>query len=331
MAMFCATLSRALRALFVVAATLGFSAAARAQDYPRARPIHLVVPFPAGGATDVLGRLVGQELGRVLGQAVIIENKAGAAGSIGTDQVVKSAPDGYTICFCTTGPQVILPHLTKQSFDPRKHLLPVVHVHNVPNVLVARTTLAADSLPELVQLARSKPGALGYATTGLGGPQHLAGEHLQKLAGIRLNHVPYKGENPAFNDLMAGHVDLALGSIGVAEPLIRAGKIKPIAVTGKGRSPLLADVPTVAEQGYPDYEAYTFVGLNVPAGTPAPVIDTLNRATNEVLADARVREKMLAMAVERVGGTSKAYAAFLAAEYEKMGRLIEEGRIVLKE
>lgn len=330
-AMFPKTLFRALRCVFMVAATLGFCAASPAQDYPRARPIHLVVPFPAGGATDVLGRLVGQELGRVLGQVVIVENKAGAAGSIGTDHVAKSAPDGYTVCFCTTGPQVILPHLTKQPFDPRKDLLPVIHIHNVPNVLVARTTLAADSLPELVQLARSKPGAIGYGTTGLGGPQHLAGEHLQKLAGIRLNHVPYKGENPAFNDLMAGHVDLVFGSIAVAEPLIRAGKIKPIAVTGKRRSSSLADVPTVAEQGYPDYEAYTFVGLNVPAGTPAPVIETLNRATNEVLADPRVREKMLAMAVDRVGGTSKAYAAFLAAEYEKMGRLIEEGRIVLKE
>jgi tripartite-type tricarboxylate transporter receptor subunit TctC len=331
MAVFSATRFRVLGSLFLVALALAFSVASRAQDYPKARPIHLVVPFPAGGATDVLGRLVGQELGRVLGQVVIVENKAGAAGSIGTDQVAQSAPDGYTICFCTTGPQVIQPHLTKQTFDPRKDLVPVIHVHDVPNVLVARTTLAANTVPELVRLARSKPGEISYGTTGQAGPQHLAGEYFQKLAGIRLNHVPYKGENPAFTDLMAGHVDLAFGSIAVAEPLIRAGKIKPIAVTGKHRSPSLGGVPTVAEQGYPDYEAYTFVGLNVPAGTPGPVIDKLNRATNEVLADQRVREKMLAMAVERVGGTSKAYAAFLAAEYEKMGRLIEEGQIVLKE
>ena len=325
-----AGLIHAAFALF--AALVPASAAhAQAQDYPKARPIRLIVPFAAGGATDVLARLIGGELAGVLGQTVVLENKAGAAGSIGTDLVAKSMPDGYTVCFCTTGPQVVLPHLTRLAFNPQKDLVPVVHVHDVPNVLVARSNFDANSIKELVALAKARPGAITYASTGQGGPQHLAGEYLQKLAGIELVHVPYKGENPAFVDLMSGVVDLSFGSISVAEPLLASGKIKAIAVTGKRRSPTLPNVPTVAESGYPNYEAYTFVGLNVPAGTPQDIVDRLNKATNQVLADRVVREKMIGMAVEPVGGSAKAYGDFLKSEFEKNGRIIKEGNIVLKD
>jgi len=325
--------SSAIHAAFALLATLGSTASAHAQvqDYPKAKPIRLIVPFAAGGATDVLARLIGGELSKVLGQTIVVENKAGAAGSIGTDVVAKSAPDGYTICFCTTGPQVVLPHLIKLPFNPQKDLVPVVHVHDVPNVLVARAKLEANNIKELVALAKTRPGAITYASTGQGGPQHLAGESFQRLAGIKLVHVPYKGENPAFTDLIGGVVDLSFGSIAVAEPLLAAGKIKAIAVTGKRRSPMLPNVPTVAESGYPNYEAYTFVGLNVPAGTPQGIVDTLNKATNQVLADAAVREKMIGMTVEPVGGSARAYADFLSAEFEKNGRIIKEGNIVLKD
>jgi tripartite-type tricarboxylate transporter receptor subunit TctC len=304
---------------------------ARSQEWPKARPVHLVVPFAPGGATDVLGRLIGGELAKMLGQTVVVDNKAGAAGAIGTDLVARSAPDGYTICFCTTGPQAILPHLTKLPFDPQKDLVPVVHVHNVPNVLLARSRFEAGSLDELVALARARPGTISYASTGQGGPQHLAGEHLQRLAGIRLVHVPYKGENPAFADLVGGQVDLAMGSIAVAEPLLAAGKVKAIAVTGTRRSPSLPNVPTVAEAGFPNYEAFTFVGLNVPAGTPQDIVDRLNKAANEVLANPAVRERMLGMAVEPVGGTARGYADFVRSEYEKNGRIVREGLISLKD
>jgi tripartite-type tricarboxylate transporter receptor subunit TctC len=321
------------RSTLLIAAMLTLAAAssACAQDWPKARPVHLVVPFAPGGATDVLGRLIGGELAKVLGQAVVVDNKAGAAGSIGTDLVAKSPPDGYTICFCTTGPQAILPHLTKLPFDPQKDLVPVVHIHNVPNVLLSRSRFEASSVKELVARAKDRPGTITYASTGQGGPQHLAGEYFQKLAGIKLVHVPYKGENPAFVDLVGGQIDLAMGSIAVAEPLLAAGKIKAIAVTGMRRSPLLPNVPTVAESGFPNYEAFTLVGLNVPAGTPQDIVDRLNQAANQVLATPAVRERMLGMGVDPVGGTAKGYADFLKSEYEKNGRIVNEGNIALKD
>jgi tripartite-type tricarboxylate transporter receptor subunit TctC len=323
-------LQAVLPTVAVLTGVMPFGACAQ-EDYPKVKPIRLVIPFASGGATDVLGRLIGGELAKVLGQTVIVENKAGAAGVIGTDMVAKSAPDGYTICFCTTGPQVILPHLTKLPFNPQKDLLPVIHLHNVPNVLLARSDLEANSVKEVVALAKAKPGKISYATTGQGGPQHLAGEQFQSLAGIRLNHVPYKGENPAFNDLMGGVVDLAFGSVSVAQPLLHSGKIKAIAVTSRQRSPALPNVPTVAESGYPNYEAFTFVGLNVPSGTPQAIVERLNSAANQVLATPAVRERMIAMSIEPVGGTPKAYADYLQREYGKLGQIIRDGRIELKD
>ena len=301
---------------------------AHAQDYP-SRPVRLVIPFAAGGATDVLGRLVAQELAKQLGQPVVVENKAGAAGAIGTDAVAKAAPDGYTLCFCTTGPQVVLPFLTKLPFDAVNDLVPVVHVHNVPNVLLARTSLPAGNVTELIALAKREPGKISYASTGTGGPQHLAGELFQHLTGTKLIHIAYKGETPAFSDLVGGQIDTSFGSISVSEPLIKAGKIKAIAVTGLRRSPALPNVPTVAET-IPGFSAYTFVGINVPARTPRPIVDRLNRAVNQVLADPAVREKMLAQVVEPVGGTPETYAAFLRDERTKWSTVIKQAKVTIE-
>ena len=313
---------------------LGLTAAALlcspalAQDYP-SKPLRLVIPFAAGGATDVLGRLVGQELSKQLGQPVVPDNRVGAAGAIGTEFVARSAPDGYTLCFCTTGPQVVLPFLTKMSFDPVKDLAPVVHVHNVPNVLLARPNLPANTIPELIALAKSQPGRISFASTGIGGPQHLAGELFQHLTNTRMIHVPYKGENPAFTDLAGGQIDTSFGSISVAEPLIKAGKIKALAVTGLQRSQALPNVPTVADT-VPGFSAYTFVGINVAAGTPPAIIERLNRAVNQVLSQPAVRERMLAQVVEPVGGTPEAYANFLADERKKWSQVIKQADVKMQ-
>lgn len=319
------------RALLIMATTLAafFCGSSRADDYP-VRPIRLIIPFSAGGATDVVGRLVSAEMARHLGQAVIVENKVGAAGAIGTDAVAKSAPDGYTVCFCTTGPQVILPFLTKLPFDPARDLAPVVHVHNVPNVLLARTSLPAANVKELIALAKLQPGKFSYGSTGAGGPQHLAGELFKSLSHVDMVHVPYKGESAAFTDLAGDHLDTSFGSISVAEQLIKSGKIKALAVTGLQRSPALPDVATVAET-IPGFSAYTFVGLNVPARTPRDVIDKLNRAANLSINTPAIREKMLAMTIEPIGGTPEAYAEFLRKEGGKWISVIQRAGVTSNE
>ncbi|HSV44703.1 MAG TPA: tripartite tricarboxylate transporter substrate binding protein [Ramlibacter sp.] len=321
--------TRLCRAMFAAAAVASslFAGGANAQDYPN-RTVRLIVPFAAGGATDVLGRLIGQELSKQLGQPVVVENKAGAAGAIGTDLVAKAPPDGYTLCFCTTGPQVVLPFLTKLPYDPVKDLVPVIHVHNVPNVLLARPELPANNVAELIAQAKKQPGRISFASTGNGGPQHLAGELFQHLTRSKLIHVPYKGENLAFTDLAGGQIDTSFGSITVAEPLIKAGKIKALAVTGLQRSPALPNVPTVSET-VKGFTAYTFVGINVPKGTPQPVIDRLNRAVNLVLFNQAVRERMIGMVVEPVGGTADAYADFLRKERAKWSDVIKQAKVTM--
>jgi tripartite-type tricarboxylate transporter receptor subunit TctC len=298
-------------------------------DYP-IRPIRLVVPFAAGGATDMVARTMGAEMGKLLHQPVVVDNKAGAAGAIGTDAVAKSAPDGYTVCFCTTGPQVVLPYLTKLPFDSQKDLVPVVHVHNVPLVLLARPSLPVANVKELIALAKAQPGKLTYGTPGQGGPHHLAGEMFLRQAGISMTQVPYKGENPAFVDLIGGQIDTMYGSISVALPMIKAGKMKALAVTGLQSSPDLPGVPTI-DTTVPGFSAYTFVGLNVPAGTPKTVIDKLNRVVNQILADPSTREKLLAQFVEPVGGTPEDYAEFLRRESEKWGRVVRQANVTLSE
>lgn len=318
------------RKLFLtLAATSALAATpSQAQDYPN-KPLRLVVPFSVGGVTDLLGRIVADDLSRQLGQPVIVENKAGAAGAIGHDAVAKAAPDGYTLCFCTTGPQVVLQYLTKLPFDPVTDLVPVIHVHNVPNVLLARPDLEANTIPELIELAKKKPGELTYGSAGHGGPNHLTGEMFQHRTGTKLINVNYKGESPAFMDAAGGQIDMALGSVGMAKPLIESGKLKALAMTGAERSPALPDVPTIAET-LPGFGAYTFVGINVPAGTPAPVIARLNQALNSTLQNPDVQQKMREQAVDPVGGTPEQYAKFLQTEREKWAEVIRQANITLQ-
>jgi tripartite-type tricarboxylate transporter receptor subunit TctC len=246
--------SRPMRALayrLSTALVLGFgtviAAPAAAQAYP-SKAVRLVVPFAAGGVTDVMARLIGGEMARHLGQPVTVDNRAGAGGAIAAEHVAKSPADGYTLCFCTTGPMALIPILdARLPYDPLRDLAPVSHLHNVDNVIIARPTLPANTVAELVALARSNPDKLTYGTPGIGGPQHLSGELLNTMAGIRLVHVPFKGEAPSITDLMGGQIDLVFASVLAAVPHIKSGKVKAVAVPHRTRAELLPDVPTVAE------------------------------------------------------------------------------------
>ena len=262
-------------ALIVFVSSLAFVQAAIAQSFP-IKPIRLVVPFAAGGVTDVMARLVGGEMAKYLGQPLVIDNRLGAGGAIAAEFVAKAPADGYTLCFCTTGPMALIPILDpKLPYNPLRDLAPISHLHNVDNVIIARADLPANTIAQVVALAQASPDKITYGTPGIGGPQHLSGELMNSMAGIRLLHVPFKGEAPSITDLMGGQIDLVFASVLAAMPHIKSGKVKAIAVPHRTRAKLLPQVPTVAESGYPGYEISNFVGINAPAGTPAVVIDRL--------------------------------------------------------
>ena len=297
------------------------------QNYPD-RPIKLVSPFPPGGPTDVMARLIGGQMAKVLGQPVIIENRAGAAGAIGADFVAKAVPDGYTVCYCTTGPLVTLPLLdSKLPYQPSRDLLPVSQVNRLELVLIARNGLEAQNSPELVTLAKARPGRITYAIPGMGGPNHLAVELLKTMATIDLLPVPFKGDQAALTDLMGGHVDLFLGSVQSAAPLVAAGRVKAIAVTGAQRSSILPGVPTIAESGYPAYEASTFAGIHVPGGTPPAIIAKLQKAVIAAAQDAAVRERMLTEGMVSVGNTAAEYTQYIAGETAKWEKTMQRAGV----
>jgi tripartite-type tricarboxylate transporter receptor subunit TctC len=309
-------------AAFTAALALG-AASVAAQTFPN-RPLKLVVPYAPGGAMDAAARMVATELTKNLGQTVVVDNRAGGAGTIGTASVAKSPPDGYTLCFCVTGVMTITPLSDpKVPYKPLEDLVPVSHVHNMENVVMARRDLAANDLAELVALAKAKPEGVTYGTPGAGGTHHLGGEWLKSETGAKLVHVPYKGEGPAVNDLMAGHVDLVFGTAAVAAPLVKEGKIKVLANLGPTRSKLLPDVKTVAESGYPKYAWVNFVGINVPAGTPAAVIDTLAQAVAKSMRDPAMRERFHGMGFEPIGSSPREYATLLRRETDTWSRLLK--------
>jgi tripartite-type tricarboxylate transporter receptor subunit TctC len=314
------------RHLFTFCALAAFALSAHAQAFPARQPIKLVVPFAPGGATDVAARIVATEMGKHLGQTVIVENKPGGAGALAAEFVARATPDGYTLCFCTTGPITILHQVDpKLPYQPARDLLPVSHVHNVENVILARTTLAATNLRELSGLSRAREPSFG--SPGAGGTQHLAGEWLAVEMGIKLMHVPYKGETPAFQDLAGGQIDLAFGSVLSAAPLVKDGKVRAIANLGFQRSKLLPDVPTVAEQGYPNYAWSNFVGVHTPAGTPRTVIDQVSTAVAKTMKDPAVQEKFTGLGLEAVGSTPEEYAAVIRRETANWERVLKTVRL----
>ncbi len=324
--------SPARRALLAAMAVLCGAAvpamsAIAAEAFP-SRPIRLIVPFTPGGTTDILARLVAQKAGEVLGQPMVVENRPGAGGNIGAEAAARSAADGYTLLMGTLGTQVTNQFIyPRMPYDSAKDFAPVTLVANSPNVLLVNGTLPANSIGELIALAKREPGKINYASTSTGGSPHLSGELLNMMAGVRMQHVPYKGAAPAMTDLLAGQVNLMFDNLPSALAQIQGGKIKALAVTGVKRASVLPSVPTVRESGLPDYEVNSWFGLLAPAGTPTERVRQLQQAVDKVLAMPEVRKRIQELGAEPGGEGSAAFAAQIKADTDKWSRVIRSAGI----
>jgi tripartite-type tricarboxylate transporter receptor subunit TctC len=313
--------------LLLAAATFAPLAAA-ADDWP-SRPVHFIVPFPAGGATDVAARIVANYVSGTLGRQVVVENRSGANGNIAIEYAAKSAPDGYTVLVATQDLSSN-PHVYKMTIDPLKALTPVVQISRQPIVLAAHPSLGVGTLSELTALAKQEPGLPFGTGSGVGSSQAMVALWYAKLAGVTLKQVPYRGGAPAINDLIAGHVKL--GSLG-STPLIphyQAGTLKLLAQSTAARAQLLPKVPTFGEEGFTELVLDQFIGVFVPAGTPAAIAARLNAEVNAALRDAGVRKGLADQAQEPVGGTAETYAGFVRGEWEKYGRLVKELNVTVE-
>jgi len=296
---------------------------ASAQAYPT-RPIRLVVPFPAAGTTDILARAAAQKLTEAFGQAVVVDNRPGAGGNIGSDLVAKSAPDGYTLLMGTVGTHAINPSLySKMPYDHIKDFVPVVLVAGVPNVLVVNPALPVNSVADLIKLAKDKPGTINFASSGSGTSIHLSGELFKTMAGVDMMHVPYKGSSPALTDLIGGQVQIMFDNLPSSLPQIKGGKLRAVAVTSMKRAPALPDVPTINESGLPGFEASSWFGILAPAGTPAPIVARINAEINKWLQSADAREKLLGQGAEAAGGTPEQFAGYIRSETEKWAKVVK--------
>jgi len=299
------------------------SSPALAAEYP-ARPIRMVVGFAPGGGTDTTARAMAQKLTQALGQQIVVDNRPGAAGNIATDLVAKSNPDGYTILMGTIAALAINPSLYgKLPFDPQKDLAPVTRAVDSTNILVLHPSVPAKSVKELIALAKSKPGQLNYGSSGVGGAGHLAGELFNTMAGIRMVHVPYKGGGPAMVDLLAGNINLIFATAASSIGHINAGKIRALAVTTAKRSGLVPDLPTIAEAGLPGFEANNWYGVLVPAKTPRPIINRLNKDITAVLNMADIKEFLFKQGLDAAPSTPEAFGAYIKSEAEKWAKVVK--------
>lgn len=301
---------------------------ARAQDYPN-KPVKLLVPYPPGGATDVIGRVMAQKLSAALGQQVVVDNRAGAAGSIGAAAVARSTADGYTLLMGALTSHAINSVLYGQAagFDLDKSFVPVAVVGVVPLVFVVNPGVKANNLQELIGLAKATPGAISFASAGNGSPQHLAGELFQRLAGVSMLHVPYKGSGPAMNDLVGGQVLSMVETAPAALQLIKSGKLRALATATTQPVSTLPGVPTAAQAGLKDFEVNSMFGILAPAGTPAPVVARLNTALKAILSQQDVRDSMLAQGVSAIYTTPDEAAASIRDETAKWARVVRDGNI----
>jgi tripartite-type tricarboxylate transporter receptor subunit TctC len=295
--------------------------------YP-AKPLRWIVPFPPGGATDIITRVIAQKLGEQVGQPVVVENRPGAGGAIGSELVAKSAPDGYTLLMATTSTHSIGPTLNpKTPYNVERDFAPVTEAATSTNIVVVSPALGVNSVQELIALARRKPGELNFASSGNGTIVHLSGELFKSMAGIDIVHVPYKGTALAQPDLMSGQVSMIVDNIVSAMPNIRSGKVKALAVTAKTRSSLAPELPTVAEAGVPGFTSDAYFGVFVPAATPREIVQRLNRELVKAVQSTEVKEQLARQGAEAVGGSPGELAAVVKAETEKWARVIKQANV----
>lgn len=315
---------RAVLAAGAAAVSLPFLSRASAQAQWPTRVVKVVVPFAAGGTTDILGRLMAQKLSEEYGQQFIVENKAGAGGNLGADSVAKAEADGYTFVIGTPGPHVINQYIYKnQPFDGVKDLAPVIVIARVPNLISINPDVKAKTLAEFIALAKANPGKLSYASPGNGSTGHVATELLKSMAGIDLVHVPYRGSAPALTDVIGGRVEMSLDNLPAVQPHVEGGKLRALAVTTAKRWPLMPDVPTVAEAGVPGYEASSWFTIAAPAKMPADIIAKVNKSVNTYMADKEMIERMRKLGADPVGGSPEDMAKLMADENVKWKKAIE--------
>jgi tripartite-type tricarboxylate transporter receptor subunit TctC len=311
----------ALAASLILAALLP-SWPLAAQEYPT-KPVRIIIGFPPGGATDLVARLMAPKYTEMFKQQFIVENRPGANGTIASDLASKAAPDGHSIHLATVGSLVLSPATGKVPYDPLKDFLPVSQAVALQNIFIVHPTLPTRSLKELIALARSKPGALNFASSGNASPGHLAGELFKSMAKVNMVHVAYKGGGPAMVDLIAGHVEIFVAVISTAVPQVKAGKARALAVTGPRRSSALADVPTVAETGLKGYEATNWYGMVTPPATPGPIVERLHKATVTVLEMPDVRQALLDRGIETAPSSPSQFSAYIRAETAKWRKVIK--------
>jgi len=309
-----------------VLAGLALVAGAAFAQYPN-KPVTIVVGFEPGGGTDTTARIVQGPLGEQIGQQIVVENRAGAGGNIAVDYVAKQAPDGYSIVLANVGALAVNPHILKTPYDPLKDLLPISMAAEFANVLVVQPALGVNSVADYVKLARSKPATITYASSGIGGAGHLAGELLRSVAKIDIVHVPYKGGGPAMQGFLGGQVDSFFATPISSISQIRAGKAKAVATTGSKRAALMPDVPTVAEAGYPGYEALNWYGFLAPKGTPREIIERLNKEIVKALANPQVVSALHKTGTEPKSSTPEEFAAYIKREYDTWGKVVKEAGI----
>ena len=311
----------------VLAGALLASSALAQAPFP-SRTITMIVGFAPGGGTDIASRIIAKKLGENIGQSVVVENRAGAGGNIATELVARSQPDGYTILLASVGSLTVAPHLiAKLPYDPVRDLAPITMAVMFPNVLVVHPSVAAQTLADFVKLAKAKPGSINYGSSGIGGAGHLAGELFRMMAKVEIVHVPYKGGGPAVTDLLAGQIAAVFATPASAGPHIKAGKLRALAVTGAARSPSMPDVPTVAESGYPGYEATNWYAYVVAAKTPKDLLERWNRELVKVLTTPEVRDQLLSHGLEPQPGTPEGLGKHMERELATWGRVVKEAGI----
>jgi tripartite-type tricarboxylate transporter receptor subunit TctC len=307
------------------------ASAAWGQDYPT-RPVTLVVPFPPGGSTSVMARIVAEKMGEMLGQQVIVDNRPGAGGTIAAKAFTRAVPDGYTLLLGYSGTIAIGPSLYPNAgFDPRKDFTPIGLIGSAPAVLAVHPTLGVNSVSELIQRAREKPGSIDYGSAGVGTVTHIAGELFTSMAGIKLTHVPYRGSGPVMNDLVGGHIPMSFTPIPAVHGQVEAGTLKALAVTSLKRSALMPTIPTVAETGLPGYEAVLHYGLLAPLGTPKPVVEKLNKVLREAIATPEVQKRLAFEGAEPLPSSPEEYAADIDQDEAKWSKVLHAAGIKLTE